>query len=234
MPVKVPNRNQKRPDNLFRVIKQPQDRGCFSFIVIVLCIMVVMEKKPLKLIVGLGNPGKEYEYTRHNAGFWFMAQVLEWFNTEAVLDKKFSGLVARTGTNPLFLLMPQTYMNKSGVSVSALARFYKIEPEEILVVHDELDLPVGTARFKFGGGNGGHNGLKDIDAHLGTRDYWRLRIGIDHPGNKDQVIGYVLARPSLEDFKRIVGAFEPVFDHMRALIDGDFEAVMRNIHGKTA
>lgn len=189
-----------------------------------------MEKKPIKLIVGLGNPGNEYAYTRHNAGEWFVTQVAEYYNESFSADKKFHAKVARANYNTLWLEIPQTFMNKSGIAVAALANFYKIEPDEILVAHDELDLPVGSVRFKFGGGHNGHNGLKDIDKFLGTRDYWRMRIGIDHPGSKAQVVNYVLSRPPLEEFDEVVDGLKRVITQLPKIVAGDWEAVMLAIH----
>ena len=151
----------------------------------------------IKLFVGLGNPGTEYEATRHNAGFWWVDGLARDLGLHLSHDRAYHGLVARgsvKGQN-VWLLEPQTYMNLSGKSVAALARFFKIAPEEIVVVHDELDVPPGQAKLKFGGGHGGHNGLRDIHAQLGTADYWRLRIGIGHPGDKNEVADYVLRKP---------------------------------------
>ncbi|MDU1535460.1 MAG: aminoacyl-tRNA hydrolase, partial [Neisseria sp.] len=154
----------------------------------------------IKMIVGLGNPGGEYEQTRHNAGFWFLDELAWQWKVSFKEEKKFFGEVARANLpdGDVWLLKPMTFMNRSGQSVAALAQFYKIKPEEILVVHDELDIPCGRIKFKLGGGNGGHNGLKDIQARLGTPDYYRLRLGIDHPGDRNLVVAYVLNKPSAE------------------------------------
>ncbi|MBY0445297.1 MAG: aminoacyl-tRNA hydrolase, partial [Burkholderiales bacterium] len=151
----------------------------------------------IKLIVGLGNPGSDYAQTRHNAGFWWVDEVAKDANASLRHDNKFHGLAAkaRLHGSDFWLLEPQTFMNRSGLSVVALAQFYKILPAEILVVHDELDIPAGQIKLKQGGGNGGHNGLKDIQAHLGTPDFWRLRVGIGHPGNKAEVANFVLKPP---------------------------------------
>ena len=151
-------------------------------------------------MVGLGNPGPEYEATNHNAGFWWIDAVAREWKASLVPERSYFGLVARVNRpdGPLWLLEPQTYMNLSGKSVAALARFFKIAPEEILVAHDELDLMPGQAKFKRGGGHAGHNGLRDIHAQLGTADYWRLRLGIGHPGVKAEVIDYVLRKPKPE------------------------------------
>ena len=139
----------------------------------------------IKLFVGLGNPGPEYETTRHNAGFWWIDNVARALGVRLVPERGYHGLMARANVdgNTVWLLEPQTFMNLSGKSVAALARFYKIEPAEILVAHDEMDLPAGEAKLKQGGGHAGHNGLRDIHAQLGSPDYWRLRLGIGHPGN---------------------------------------------------
>jgi PTH1 family peptidyl-tRNA hydrolase len=154
----------------------------------------------IRLLVGLGNPGPEYEATNHNAGFWWIDAVARELKATLVPERSYFGLVARVNrpadAGPLWLLEPQTYMNLSGKSVAALARFFKIAPTEILVVHDELDLQPGQMKFKLGGGHGGHNGLRDIHAQLGTPDYWRLRLGIGHPGVKAEVVDYVLRKPA--------------------------------------
>lgn len=152
-----------------------------------------------KLVVGLGNPGADYSETRHNAGFWFCARLADTLGVTLAREVRFHGLVAQARAAGVWLLMPQTFMNRSGQSVAALMRFYRIEPAELLVVHDELDIPPGQLRLKFGGGLGGHNGLKDITAHLGTQDYWRLRVGIGHPGDRNEVVNYVLKPPRREE-----------------------------------
>lgn len=156
----------------------------------------------IKLIVGLGNPGDKYADTRHNAGEWLIERLARRFNISLNPESKFFGKTARTLVNgkEIRLLVPTTFMNLSGKAVGALASFYRIKPEEILVIHDELDLPPGTAKLKQGGGHGGHNGLKDIVAQLGNNNnFYRLRIGIGHPGHRDLVAGYVLNKPSLAD-----------------------------------
>lgn len=154
----------------------------------------------IKLFVGLGNPGPDYEFTRHNAGFWWLDAVARELKASLVMDRSYHGLAARVTVNgqAVWLLKPQTFMNLSGKSVGALARFFKIEPQEILVAHDELDIVPGEAKLKLGGSHAGHNGLRDIHAQLGTDDYWRLRLGVGHPGLKSEVINWVLKKPSLD------------------------------------
>ena len=189
----------------------------------------------IKMIVGLGNPGSEYEQTRHNAGFWFIDE-LAW-QYKATLkeeEKKFFGSVARISISgsDLWLLKPSTFMNRSGQAVAALAQFYKIKPEEILVVHDELDIPCGRIKFKLGGGNGGHNGLKDIQARLGTPDFYRLRLGIDHPGDRNLVVGYVLNKPSPEHRQQIDEAINKSLKAVPMLLAGEWEEAVRFLHSK--
>jgi PTH1 family peptidyl-tRNA hydrolase len=154
----------------------------------------------IKLFVGLGNPGPEYEATRHNAGFWWIDALAQQWSTRLQLERSYFGLMARTQVEgqTVWLLEPMTFMNKSGQSVASLARFFKIQPQEILVAHDELDLPAGETKLKLGGSHAGHNGLRDIHGQLGSADYWRLRIGIDHPGHKAEVVNWVLKKPSPE------------------------------------
>ena len=161
----------------------------------------------LHAIVGLGNPGSEYERTRHNAGFWFVDQLADAARTPFRVESKFHGQLARVriGGQDVLLLKPGTFMNRSGQAVQALAQFYKLDPLRMLIAHDELDLPAGTVRMKAGGGHGGHNGLRDIHKVLGDR-YLRLRIGIGHPGDKNLVLNYVLGRPSRDDDEAIHAA----------------------------
>ena len=150
----------------------------------------------IKLLVGLGNPGDKYEATRHNAGFWWIDQVAASTKSKLALDSKLFGVVGKlNSSNDVWLLKPTTFMNASGKAVAALGNYYKITPAQILVIHDELDLPPETAKLKKGGGHGGHNGLKDIAAALGTPDFWRLRLGIGHPGDRNEVINFVLKAP---------------------------------------
>ncbi len=186
---------------------------------------------PIRLVAGLGNPGQQYAATRHNAGFWWVDQLASELGGRWATEGKFSGQVAkvRGPEGDLWLLKPDTFMNRSGQAVGSLARFYKISPAEVLVVHDELDLPPGTVRLKQGGGHGGHNGLKDIDAQIG-RDYWRLRLGIGHPGDRDKVTGFVLDRPSCAEEDNIELAMRRALDVWPQIARGDFERAMMQLH----
>ncbi|WP_274572432.1 aminoacyl-tRNA hydrolase [Neisseria leonii] len=186
----------------------------------------------IRLIAGLGNPGREYEHTRHNAGFWFADELAWQWKAVWKEEKKYAGQVARVAheNGEVWLLKPDTFMNLSGKAVGALAQFYKIRPEEILVVHDELDIPCGRIRFKRGGGNGGHNGLKDIQAKLGTADFYRLRLGIGHPGDRNLVSAYVLNKPSAEDRQKIDEAVGKSLKGLPLVMAGDFEAATRFLH----
>lgn len=188
----------------------------------------------IRLLVGLGNPGAEYEGTRHNAGFWFIDEVARQLKVSLVPERSYFGLAARASTaeGPVWLLEPMTYMNVSGKSVAALARFFKIAPDEILVAHDELDLLPGQVKLKLGGSHAGHNGLKDIHAQLGTPDYWRLRLGIGHPGVKAEVINYVLRKPSAEHREAIDKSIEQSLAVLDLLLAGEMERAMMKIHAK--
>ena len=183
-----------------------------------------------RLIVGLGNPGPEYEATRHNVGFWFVDRLASQLRATLAPQGKFFGRAARTGET--WLLQPTTFMNRSGQAVAALANFYKIAPDEILVIHDELDLPPGGIRLKQGGGNGGHNGLKDIQAQLGSPDFWRLRLGIGHPGERNEVVNYVLKPPRREEQAEIDAALDRSLLAWPKLAAGDYAAAQRQLHGK--
>ena len=186
----------------------------------------------IRLIVGLGNPGSEYESTRHNAGFRWADELARKQGLAFKSETKFHGLVARGQLHghEIFLLKPQIFMNVSGRAVGALAQFYKIAPAEMLVVHDELDLPPGVARLKLGGGHGGHNGLKDIIAHLGTKEFWRLRFGMGHPGERDEVADYVLHDPSREERELIDEAMQQAQNVAHLVIEGKTEAAMLKLH----
>jgi peptidyl-tRNA hydrolase, PTH1 family len=187
----------------------------------------------IRLFVGLGNPGDKYVNTRHNAGFWWINLIQQQTNSALKLDAKMFGEVGKIGTQAdAWLLKPMTYMNASGKAVAALANYYKIKPAEILVIHDELDLPAGTCKMKFAGGHGGHNGLRDIHAALGTPDYWRLRVGIGHPGDRNEVVNYVLKAPLKAEQEAIEESLyqsSKVFD---LLLKGDFEQAMLKLHTK--
>lgn len=186
----------------------------------------------IRLIVGLGNPGQEYQATRHNAGFWWLDELARRHHATFRNEAKFHGLVARADMhgNEIHLLKPQTFMNASGRAVGAVAQFYKIAPEEILVVHDELDLPPGSAKLKLGGGHGGHNGLKDIVAHLGGPGFWRLRLGIGHPGERSEVVNYVLNAPRKEEQALIGEAMQRAQEVAPLIIEGKMEAAMLKLH----
>jgi len=188
----------------------------------------------IRLFVGLGNPGPEYEATRHNAGFWWIDQLCRDHRRRLASEAKFFGLAGRlkSGAHEAWLLQPMTFMNASGRAVAALARFYKITPEEILVIHDELDLPPGQAKLKKGGGHGGHNGLKDIAAHQGTPDFWRLRLGIGHPGDKNAVINFVLKPPMKDEAALIEDSINLSVKLLPMLLEGSFEAAMLKLHTK--
>jgi len=190
----------------------------------------------LRLIVGLGNPGPDYSETRHNAGFWFCERLARELGAAFSRESRYHGLVAkaRVDGRDLWLLQPQTFMNRSGQAVQALAHFYRIAPAEMLVVHDELDIPPGQLRFKFGGGLGGHNGLKDITSHLGTQDYWRLRIGIGHPGDRNDVVNYVLKPPRKEEAGEIDAAIDRALLAWPLLAKSDFNAATQRINSKPA
>ena len=188
---------------------------------------------PIKLIAGLGNIGSEYEDTRHNAGFWFVDAYARMAGASLKAEKGFFGKVGKAGG--AFLVEPNTYMNRSGQAVAALATFYKIAPEEILVVHDELDLPPGAAKMKKGGGHAGHNGLKDIQARLGSSDFWRLRLGIGHPRELNlaqDVADFVLHKPGREHLAAIEDAIDRALGVMSDVTGGTMEAAMMKLHSK--
>jgi PTH1 family peptidyl-tRNA hydrolase len=188
----------------------------------------------IRLIVGLGNPGAEYAATRHNAGFWFVDRVADRLKVSLLPERSYFGLAARTSVagRPLWLLEPTTFMNLSGKSVAALARFFKIAPGEILVAHDELDLQPGQVKLKLGGSHAGHTGLKDVHAQLGSGDYWRLRIGIGHPGVKAEVVDYVLRKPSPENRLAIEKAIEQALTGLDLVLEGDLERAAMKINAR--
>ncbi len=187
---------------------------------------------PIKLIVGLRNPGAAYEHTRHNAGGWFVDELARLDNATFKIDKKMQGVVADLDVQnaQCKLLLPLTFMNHSGISVRAVCQFYRIEPNELLVVHDELDLPVGRIKLKTGGGHGGHNGLRDIISQLGSSDFHRLRIGIGHPGQRELVLDYVLGKPSQSDRKIIFEAIDRVVAAIPTVIKGNMAVAMSLIN----
>jgi PTH1 family peptidyl-tRNA hydrolase len=188
---------------------------------------------PLRVVVGLGNPGPEHLNTRHNAGFWFVDLLAKRHGGEFRDYRKFSGETARIAIDEreLILLKPTTYMNRSGLSIRQVSDFYKIAPDDILVVHDELDLPVGSLRLKHGGGHGGHNGLRDAIAHVGE-SFWRLRLGIGHPGNKAEVIDYVLTRAPRAEEDMIYEAVDTAADCMPLLLEQGAERAMTKLHSR--
>ena len=184
----------------------------------------------IRLVVGLGNPGKEYERTRHNAGFWLVERYATQNGVVLRKDQKFKALVGRHEASGTWLLLPQTFMNLSGQPVQMLAGFFKIKPEEILVVHDELDFPPGVARLKQGGGIAGHNGLKDISQRLATHDYWRLRLGVGKPPPGREGADYVLERPPAEEKTAIDAAIDKSLEVLPQLLAGDMQGAMNKLH----
>ena len=192
--------------------------------------------EPIRLVIGLGNPGREHDATRHNAGFWFADALASKLGAAFAHEAKFHGALAKAGTG-VRLLKPATYMNLSGRAAASAAHFFAIAPESILVVHDELDLPMGEARLKFGGGVAGHNGLKDLRAQLGTADFWRLRIGIGHPREsalpQQHVVDYVLKPPLADERRAIEDAIARGVSVWDLLASGDFERAMTMLHTKT-
>jgi len=193
-------------------------------------------KPPIRLIIGLGNPGPEYEATRHNAGFWLADQLADDLHASFTLEKGFSAWVAKARVNgeAVLLAKPTTFMNRSGQAAGALMRFYKLTPEQVLVLHDELDLMPGQAKIKQGGGHAGHNGLRDIQSVFSSPAFWRLRIGIGHPrslGLAQQVVGFVLAPPRRDELLEIEKALERSRVVVPALLRGEFDQAMQQLHG---
>jgi PTH1 family peptidyl-tRNA hydrolase len=187
----------------------------------------------IKLFVGLGNPGDKYEKTRHNAGFWWIDTIAAQTNSKLANDAKMFGIVGKIHpSQDKWLLKPTTFMNLSGKAVAALANYYKISADEILVIHDELDLPAGGIKLKFGGGHGGHNGLKDIHAALGTPNYWRLRVGIGHPGDRNEVVNFVLKSPLKDEQTAIDESINESSKLLGLLLAGEFENAMLKLHTK--
>lgn len=190
----------------------------------------------IKLFVGLGNPGSEYQATRHNVGFWWLDALARELKLTLSADKAWHGLAARTSLNGhnVWLLAPQTYMNLSGRSVAALAGFYKILPDEILVAHDELDILPGRLKLKRGGSHAGHNGLRDIHDQLGSADYWRLRLGIGHPGVKAEVVNWVLKKPSTHDQQEIEACITRSLKALPLLLAGEMDKATMLLHTQPA
>ena len=188
----------------------------------------------LKVIVGLGNPGSKYTETRHNAGFWFIEELAREYSASFRQEKKFHGEVAKISLagKDIWLLKPETFMNRSGLAVQSLLSFYRITADQLLVAHDEIDLPPGTAKLKTGGGHGGHNGLRDIISQLGTKDFHRLRIGVGHPGSKDQVVDYVLHNASRDDRILIDRDIDDAVSIIPDLASGTLEQAMQKLHSK--
>lgn len=186
----------------------------------------------LRLIVGLGNPGAEHIRTRHNAGFWFIDALAQREGARFGVESKLHGETAKINLDgqTLYLLKPTTYMNKSGIAIASALRYWKIEPEEMLVAHDDLDLPPGAVRLKFDGGHGGQNGLRDTFAHLGHGKFHRLRLGIGHPGHKDRVTPWVLGRPGVADEEAIIGAVGMALDVLPLAVRGEFNEAMKRLH----
>lgn len=192
-----------------------------------------MAEQVIRLIAGLGNPGPEYDQTRHNAGFWFVDELARRHGGQFRREGKFAGEVCRLhlGGQDVWLLKPQTYMNRSGQSLKLMTTFYKIDLGEVLVAHDEIDLPPGTTRLKRGGGHGGHNGLRDIMARLG-KDFWRLRIGVGHPGSKEQVVDYVLGRPGRDEDMLIRQDIDAAADLIDRIVGGEIQKAMNQLHAR--
>jgi PTH1 family peptidyl-tRNA hydrolase len=186
---------------------------------------------PLKLVVGLGNPGSKYARTRHNAGWWFVDALLAQHHGSWRPERQLQVELARVSTenSEVWLAKPQAFMNRSGTPVMALSSYHRIEPGEILIVHDDIDLPPGVARFKLGGGHGGHNGVRDVIAHLGP-DFWRLRLGVGHPGTRDQVLDAVLDRPQAGEQQLIDEAMQRALDCMPELLRGNGQKAMHRLH----
>ena len=190
-----------------------------------------MTDSVIKLIAGLGNPGVKYDKTRHNAGFWFVDELAKRYSGTFKLEAKFSveSCKIKIAGSPVWLLKPTTFMNRSGLSVQQLSSFFKISPDQILIVHDELDIGPGALRVKSGGGHGGHNGLRDLHAQIG-KEYWRLRVGIGHPGAANKVADYVLSRPSVGDEIEILNSVNRAADEIERIVQGDMQKVMNTLH----
>ena len=190
----------------------------------------------MKLVAGLGNPGRKYEVTRHNAGFWWAERLAQQTRVSLRTDARFHGRLAKLAPpyGEAWLLLPETYMNLSGRAVAALVSYYRLPLDRVLVVHDELDLPAGTVKLKKGGGTGGHNGVSDVAAHLGSKDFWRLRIGIGHPGVRDEVLDYVLQPPRAEERDLIEAAIDRSLEVWPLIAESKMEAAMLKLHTKSS
>ena len=191
------------------------------------------ERIQFQLVAGLGNPGPDYAKTRHNAGFWYIDELARQLGASFNLDKRYHAAIAQATVDGrrVHLVKPMNFMNNSGQGLAAVAKFYKIDPSRVLVAHDELDLPPGEIKVKGGGGHGGHNGLRDIVPRLGSKEFWRLRIGIGHPGHKSAVSGYVLKRASTEHQRCIDEAIDTALRESPTLIDGDVNIATKAING---
>lgn len=189
----------------------------------------------IQLIVGLGNPGERYAHTRHNIGFWFVDEILTKYAARLKHEKKFQGELAKVDIagHVIWLLKPQTFMNLSGDSVAAVCRFYRIEPTQCLVVHDDLAIPLGEVRVKRDGGHAGHNGIRHIIEHMGN-EFMRVRMGISHPGEKDRVTFHVLNAPSLEEQQQLMGAVKETIECLPMMLEGEWEKVMHQLHSRKA
>ncbi len=192
-----------------------------------------MVNRPIRLIAGLGNPGPEYEKTPHNAGFWMIDEVARHFNGHFKVDSKFHGEVCkvRIAGHECWLLKPMTFINKSGGAVNALAHYYRVDETEVVVAHDELDFEPGVARIKFGGGHGGHNGLRDIMPALG-KNFYRLRLGVGHPGDRNRVTRYLLGRASKEVYDGAMHSIADILDIIGLLVAGDIDKATLQLHSK--
>jgi peptidyl-tRNA hydrolase, PTH1 family len=193
-----------------------------------------MPDNTIQIIAGLGNPGNEYAQTRHNAGYWFIDHLISQYNLTLKNESRFSGEIAKLSNSSgnVWLLKPTNFMNRSGQSIAQLARFYKIDPLQILVVHDELDLSPGTVKLKKSGGHGGHNGLRDTISQLGSNNFYRLRLGIGHPGSKEQVVGFVLGKTPKTEKALIENAIDKSMNSIELIVNGEMQKAMNQLHAK--
>ncbi|KOR28235.1 peptidyl-tRNA hydrolase [Achromatium sp. WMS1] len=197
--------------------------------------MIPMNKPAIQLLVGLGNPGIEYQYTRHNIGFWFIDLLAKQYDIQLSAPGKFYGALGRgcIHDNDVRLFKPLTFMNRSGQGVAAVSQYFNIAPNQIIVIHDELDLPAGKVKLKNGGGHAGHNGLRDIINAINSKDFWRIRLGIDRPIDRKPVVDYVLSRPSQAQMSIMLEAITQTCTYVPEIIAGNFSQVMNNLHKKT-